>query len=131
MLLPSLSLIVGLIVLMWSADHFVNSSAATARNLGMSPMLIGLTIVAIGTSAPEILVSLTAALEGQGNLAVGNALGSNIANIGIVLGLTLMIAPITVNSRLMRKELPLLLGISIVAVPICTTTTSVLSKAYL
>lgn len=115
MLLASIALIVGLIVLMWSADHFVNSSAATARNFGMSPMLIGLTIVAIGTSAPEVLVSLMAVLSGFGDLAVGNAIGSNIANIGIVLGLTLLIAPIQVNPRLMSKELPLLVGITVIS----------------
>lgn len=115
MLLASIALIVGLIVLMWSADHFVNSSAATARNFGMSPMLIGLTIVAIGTSAPEVLVSLMAVLSGFGDLAVGNAIGSNIANIGIVLGLTLLIAPIRVNPRLMSKELPLLVGITVIS----------------
>ena len=115
MLLASIALIVGLMVLMWSADHFVNSSAATARNFGMSPMLIGLTIVAIGTSAPEVLVSLMAALSGFGDLAVGNAIGSNIANVGIVLGLTLLIAPIRVNPRLMSKELPLLVGITVIS----------------
>ncbi len=113
MLLASIALILGLVTLMWSANHFVNSSAVTARHLGMSPMLIGLTIVAIGTSAPEILVSLMAALDGHGDLAVGNAVGSNIANVGIVLGLTLLIAPIRVNARLMGKELPLLLAITI------------------
>ena len=115
MLLASIALIVGLMILMWSADHFVNSSAATARNFGMSPMLIGLTIVAIGTSAPEVLVSLMAALSGFGDLAVGNAVGSNIANVGIVLGLTLLIAPIRVNPRLMSKELPLLVGITVIS----------------
>ena len=115
MLLASIALIVGLMILMWSADHFVNSSAATARNFGMSPMLIGLTIVAIGTSAPEVLVSLMAALSGFGDLAVGNAIGSNIANVGIVLGLTLLIAPIRVNPRLMSKELPLLVGITVIS----------------
>lgn len=115
MLLTSFALIAGLIVLMWSADHFVNSSAVTARHLGMSPMLIGLTIVAIGTSAPEILVSLMAALSGFGDLAVGNAVGSNIANIGLVLGLTLLIAPISINPRLMAKELPLLIGITVIS----------------
>ncbi|WP_087107933.1 calcium/sodium antiporter [Parendozoicomonas haliclonae] len=115
LLLAIAALIVGLIALMWSADHFVNSAAVTARHLGMSPMLIGLTIVAIGTSAPEILVSLTAALKGSGDLAVGNALGSNIANIGMVLGLTLLIAPIRVNKRLMGKELPLLAAITLVS----------------
>ena len=113
MLLAAGALILGFIALMWSADHFVNGAAVTARNLGMSPMMIGLTIVSIGTSAPEILVSLMAATSGHGDLAIGNALGSNIANIALVLGVTLMIAPIPVNTRLMKKELPLLAGITI------------------
>ena len=113
MLLASGALILGFIALMWSADHFVNGAAVTARNLGMSPMLIGLTIISIGTSAPEILVSLMAATSGHGDLAIGNALGSNIANIALVLGVTLLIAPIPVNGRLMKKELPLLAAITI------------------
>ena len=113
MLLATGALILGFVALMWSADHFVNGAAVTARNLGMSPMLIGLTIVSIGTSAPEILVSLMAATSGHGDLAIGNALGSNIANIALVLGVTLLIAPIPVNERLMKKELPLLAAITI------------------
>ncbi|WP_281646652.1 calcium/sodium antiporter [Parendozoicomonas sp. Alg238-R29] len=113
MLLATGALILGFIALMWSADHFVNGAAATARNLGMSPMLIGLTIISIGTSAPEILVSLMAATSGHGDLAIGNALGSNIANIALVLGITLLVAPIPVNDRLMKKELPLLAMITI------------------
>ena len=113
MLLATGALILGFVALMWSADHFVNGAAVTARNLGMSPMLIGLTIVSIGTSAPEILVSLMAATSGHGDLAIGNALGSNIANIALVLGVTLLIAPIPVNERLMKKELPLLAVITI------------------
>ena len=85
MLLATGALFLGFIALMWSADYFVNGAAATARNLGMPPMLIGLTIVSIGTSAPEILVSLMAATSGHGNLAIGNIVGSNIANIALVL----------------------------------------------
>jgi cation:H+ antiporter len=115
MLLPILSIIAGLVILVWSADRFVMGAAATAKNLGMSPMLIGLTIVAFGTSAPEMLVSLTAALEGAGNLAIGNAVGSNIANIALVLGITALIAPLPVKSAVLRKEIPLLLGITLIA----------------
>ena len=115
MLLAIGALLVGFIALMWSADHFVNGAAATARNLGMSPMMIGLTIVSIGTSAPEILVSLMAALSGHGDLAIGNALGSNIANIAMVLGITLLVAPITINARLVIKELPLLMAITLIS----------------
>lgn len=115
MLLPIISIIAGLVILVWSADRFVMGAAATAKNLGMSPMLIGLTIVAFGTSAPEMLVSLTAALEGAGNLAIGNAVGSNIANIALVLGITALIAPLPVKSAVLRKEIPLLLGITLIA----------------
>ena len=109
------ALVLGLALLVWSADRFIAGAAATARNLGMSPMLIGMTIVSIGTSAPEILVSAIAAIGGNPGLAVGNALGSNIANIGLVLGITALIAPLPINMKLMRKEIPLLLGITLLA----------------
>ncbi|WP_036590264.1 calcium/sodium antiporter [Oceanospirillum maris] len=109
------ALIIGLALLVWSADRFIAGAAATARNLGMSPMLIGMTIVSIGTSAPEILVSAIAAIGGNPGLAVGNALGSNIANIGLVLGITALIAPLPINMKLMRKEIPLLLGVTLIA----------------
>ncbi len=109
------ALIAGLALLVWSADRFIAGAAATARNFGMSPMLIGMTIVSIGTSAPEILVSAIAAIGGNPGLAVGNALGSNIANIGLVLGITALIAPLPINMKLMRKEIPLLLGVTLLA----------------
>lgn len=109
------ALVIGLALLVWSADRFIAGAAATARNLGMSPLLIGMTIVSIGTSAPEILVSAIAAIGGNPGLAVGNALGSNIANIGLVLGVTALIAPLPINMKLMRKEIPLLLGITLLA----------------
>jgi len=115
MLYPILALIVGLILLVWSADRFVLGAAATAKNFGMSPMLIGLTIVSFGTSAPEILVSLMASTSGAGDLAIGNALGSNIANIALVLGITALIAPLPVKSGVLKKELPLLLGVTLLA----------------
>ncbi|WP_028468542.1 calcium/sodium antiporter [Neptunomonas japonica] len=115
MLFPILSIIAGLIILVWSADRFVIGAAATAKNSGMSPMLIGLTIVSFGTSAPEILVSIMASINGSGSLAVGNALGSNIANIGLVLGITAIIAPLPVKSAVLRKEIPLLLSITLLA----------------
>lgn len=115
MLYPILALIAGLILLVWSADRFVLGAAATAKNFGMSPMLIGLTIVSFGTSAPEILVSFMASTSGAGDLAIGNALGSNIANIAMVLGITALIAPLPVKSGVLKKELPLLLGVTILA----------------
>lgn len=115
MLLASLTIIIGIALLVWSADKFVIGAASLAHNLGMSPLLIGLTVVSIGTSAPEILVSVTAALVGASGLAIGNALGSNIANIGLVLGITALIAPLPVHSKLLRKELPILCVISLAA----------------
>ena len=115
MLYPILALISGLILLVWSADRFVIGAAATAKNFGMSTMLIGLTIVSFGTSAPEILVSFMASTSGAGDLAIGNALGSNIANIALVLGITALIAPLPVKSGVLKKELPLLLGVTVLA----------------
>lgn len=115
MLYPILALLIGFIVLVWSADRFVIGAAGTARNFGMSPMLIGLTVVAFGTSAPEILVSIMASTTDAGDLAVGNALGSNIANIGLVLGITAMIAPLPVKSAVLKREIPLLIAITLLA----------------
>ncbi|WP_111414280.1 calcium/sodium antiporter [Billgrantia lactosivorans] len=110
MLLPIVTVTLGLAVLTWSADRFVNAAAATASRSGMSAMLVGMTVVALGTSAPEMVVALFAALEGLPDLATGNALGSNIANIGLVLGATAVVRPIPVPFSLVRRELPLLLG---------------------
>lgn len=102
----------GLALLLWGAERFVTGAAASARLLGLSPLLIGLTIVAFGTSAPEILVSAAAALDGSPGLAVGNAVGSNIANIGLVLGMAALLSPMRVESGLVRREMPLLLAAS-------------------
>lgn len=110
-----LALILGFIALVWSADRFVSGAASTANNLGISKILIGLTIVSIGTSAPEILVSLVAALDGTPLLAIGNAIGSNIANIGLVLGITAIIAPLPFASSVLRLELPFLIGATLLA----------------
>lgn len=112
MLLAAATILIGFIVLIWSADLFVAGAASIAENMGMSPIIIGLTIVSLGTSAPEILVSLTAALSGAGELAIGNAIGSNIANIGLVLGITVLVAPLMVHESCMKKEMPLLLLIT-------------------
>ena len=114
MILEIGAVLAGLILLVWSADQFVVGAAATARHLGMSPLLVGLTIVSIGTSAPEMFVSAMAAFDNAGNLAIGNALGSNITNIGLVLGITALIAPIPIQKGMMKKELPLLLVISVI-----------------
>lgn len=109
MLSFALALVAGFVFLVWGADRFVAGAAATARNLGVSPLIIGLTIVGFGTSAPEMLVSAVAAWQGNPGLAVGNAIGSNIANIALILGLTALIVPLATNSRLLRRELPLLM----------------------
>ncbi|MGD8581934.1 MAG: calcium/sodium antiporter, partial [Gammaproteobacteria bacterium] len=103
------AIIAGFLLLVWSADRFICGAAATARNLNISPLIIGLTIVGFGTSAPEMLVAAIAAMDESPGLAVGNALGSNITNITLVLGLSALIMPLDVHSRILKKELPLLL----------------------
>lgn len=109
MLEASIAILIGFAGLIWSADQFVAGSAATAKNFGMAPIMIGLTIVALGTSAPEIIVSISASLDNAGELAVGNALGSNLANIGLVLGITALVTPIPISPNTLRREIPLLL----------------------
>jgi cation:H+ antiporter len=106
----------GLVVLVWGADRFVHGAAATARNFGVAPLLIGLTIVAFATSAPELLISVVAASRGETGLAIGNAVGSNIVNIGLVLGLTSIIRPIPLESATLRREMPALLAVSLLTV---------------
>ena len=113
--MPIVALITGLIGLVWGADKFVNGSVGVAKNLGISSLVIGLTVVSIGTSAPEIIVSINAALKDSGGLAVGNAIGSNLANIGLVLGVTALIAPIPVKKYLLREESPILIVITALA----------------
>lgn len=103
------AVIAGLALLIWSADKFVEGAAALARLLGVSVMIIGITIVGFGTSAPEIVVSIIAVMEDTPDIAIGNALGSNIANIGLILGMTAILVPIPVAGRLFRTEYPLLL----------------------
>lgn len=116
MLSDILLVIAGLVLLMWAADRFVHGAAAAARNLGIAPLLIGLTVVAFATSAPEILVSIVAAAQGEPLLAFGNAIGSNIVNIGLVLGTTALIRPISLESATLRREMPALLAVSLLTV---------------
>jgi cation:H+ antiporter len=106
---------VGLTGLVWSSDKFVEGAAAIANHAGMSPLLIGMTIVSLGTSAPEIVVSIMASLSGSGELAVGNALGSNITNIGLVLGITLIIRSITIDASTTKRELPQMVVVTLLA----------------
>jgi cation:H+ antiporter len=107
------AVIFGLVVLVWSADRFVDGAAATARHFGMPSLLIGMLIVGFGTSAPEIAVSVIASIQGNPAIALGNAFGSNIANIGMVLGITAIIVPILVESQVLKKEIPILVGVTI------------------
>ncbi|MDO7597564.1 MAG: calcium/sodium antiporter [Pseudomonadota bacterium] len=103
-----LAIIAGFAVLIWGADRFVDGAASIATNLGISPLIVGLTIVGFGTSAPEMLVSALAAFDGAPAMGVGNAIGSNITNIGLVLGITILIIPLTVNSASLKREFPML-----------------------
>jgi cation:H+ antiporter len=111
-LLPLLAILAGLPVLIWSADRFVLGASALARHFGMPALLIGMLIVGFGTSAPEMLVSAIAAWQGNPGLALGNAYGSNIANIALILGLTAVLAPISVHSAVVRREIPVLLAVT-------------------
>ena len=106
---------VGLVGLVWSSDKFVESAAAIAYHAGMSPLVIGMTIVSLGTSAPEVVVSIIASVSGSGELAVGNALGSNITNVGLVLGITLLIRSITIDARTTKRELPQMVIVTLLA----------------
>lgn len=115
MLLAFAAVIAGLALLVWSADKFVDGASATATHAGMPPLLIGMLIIGFGTSAPEMVVSALAASQGNPGLALGNAYGSNITNIALIIGLVAVISPITVHSQVVRKELPILLGVTALA----------------
>ena len=115
MLLAIAAVIGGLILLVWSADKFVEGAAGPAAHAGMPPLLIGMLIVGFGTSAPEMVVSALAALEGNPSLALGNAYGSNISNIALILGVVAVMSPILVNSAILKKELPILTLVTLLA----------------
>lgn len=108
MFLPILAIILGIVLLLWSADRFIDGAAAVAAHLGLPSLVIGMVIVGFGTSAPEILVSVMAALDGNPDLALGNALGSNIYNVGLIIGVSALIVPMAIHSTIIRRELPLL-----------------------
>lgn len=112
MVLAAAAIVFGFVLLVWSADRFIDGAAATARHAGMPSLLIGMLVVGFGTSAPEMVVSGMAAVDGNPDLALGNALGSNIANTGLIVGLTALLIPLAVNSKIVRRQLPLLLSIS-------------------
>ena len=114
-LLSVMAIIIGFGLLVWGAERFVHGAAAIAKNFGVPPLIIGLTVVGIGTSAPEILISMVASYEGNPALAVGNALGSNITNIALVLGITALVMPLTVKSKTLRREYPVMFIIMLLA----------------
>lgn len=116
MLVPAIAVILGLIALVWSADKFVDGAVGVARFCGMSTLLIGMVIVGFGTSAPEMIVSAISAIEGSPALALGNAYGSNIANIALILGVTALITPILVQRSVLKKDLPLLIGVTLLSI---------------
>lgn len=116
MLTTALLLLVGLVLLYFGAESLVRGSSSLALRLGVSPLLVGLTVVAFGTSAPEMVVSLKAALMGQGNISVGNVVGSNICNIGLILALSCVVVPIRVASQIIRIDTPIMIGVTGLAI---------------
>ncbi len=115
MLIAILQIAGGFLLLVWGADRLVAGASGLASNLGMSPLIIGLTIIGFGTSAPELVVSAIASLRGNPGIAIGNAIGSNITNIGLVLGATAMLYPLRIDSITLRREAPVLLLIMILS----------------
>ncbi|MFP4132210.1 calcium/sodium antiporter [Thiohalospira sp.] len=113
--LPLVGVLVGFVILVRAADRFIEGAAGLARNLGVSPLVVGLTIVGFGTSAPEMLVSGLAAWEGNSGIAIGNALGSNITNLALVLGVTALLIPMRVGSAILRREFPVMLLVMVAA----------------
>lgn len=115
MMIFTISLIVGLIALVWSADKFIDGASSLAKSYGMPPLLIGMVIIGFGTSAPELVVSALAAYQGNPGIALGNAYGSNISNIALILGLTAILMPISVQSLVLKKELPILTIVTLIS----------------
>ena len=113
-----ISIIIGFILLMWSADRLVEHASIVAKNLGVSTFLVGIIIIGFGTSAPELFVSALASWEGNGNLAIGNALGSNITNIGLVLGSAAFFSSFQISRQTASQEIPLVLLAGIISVMI-------------
>jgi cation:H+ antiporter len=116
MTLAIISIVLGTALLLWSAGLFVSGAAALSSRLGVPPLVVGMVVVGFGTSAPEIVVSILSALQGNPGLALGNAYGSNITNIALILGITALMSPIVVASQVVRKEMPILLGVTALAV---------------
>ncbi|MEJ2291350.1 MAG: hypothetical protein P8Y05_06500, partial [Deinococcales bacterium] len=110
--------LIGTLLLYVGGEVLVRSASGLAARLGVRPMVIGLTVVAFGTSAPELAASLTAALSGTPEIAIGNVVGSNIANVGLILGITAMIFPLVTGSRFVRREVPLMLLVTALVAPV-------------
>lgn len=119
MTLAILQLCAGLALLYYGAEFLVRGSATLAGRLGLTPLLIGLTVVAFGTSAPELAVSVAAAWDGNGGLAAGNVIGSNIGNIALILGVSALIAPLVVHANIIRVDIPILIAVSVLVVLLC------------
>ena len=116
MILSVVAIVVGLFLLVWSADRFVDGAVGVARFFGMSTFLIGMVIVGFGTSAPEMVVSILSAMNDTPQLALGNAYGSNIANIALILGVTALIAPVVVQKQAMSRDIPVLIAMTALTV---------------
>lgn len=117
-LLPGLALMGGLVVLYFGAEWLVRGAVDLGRKLGISAIVIGLTVVSIGTSAPEFVVSVLAALRGSPELAVGNVLGSNLANVGLILGAAAVLRPLRVNTQVVRRDIPWMIGVTLLLIPL-------------
>ncbi|MEX2333939.1 MAG: calcium/sodium antiporter [Pseudohongiella sp.] len=115
MLFALLAIAIGLVILVWSADRFVEGAAVTARHFNIPPLIIGMVIIGFGTSAPEMVVSALASWQGNPGIALGNAYGSNITNIALILGITALISPILVDSQVLRRTLPILTAATLLA----------------
>lgn len=114
MIVPIIQLIAGFALLTYGAERLVSGSSTVAYRLGLSPLVIGLTVVAFGTSAPELVVSIRATIAGNSDIAIGNVIGSNIANIALIMGVTALIRPLSIHLNLLRREVPIMIGITLV-----------------
>lgn len=113
------AILAGFVLLIWAADRFVVGAAALAETMGVPKLLVGLLLVGLGTSAPEMFVAAVASFQGKTGLAMGNAIGSNITNIMLILGATALISPMVIQQSIARREMPVLLGVSLLAVGLC------------
>jgi cation:H+ antiporter len=116
LLIPSILFIIGLVLLVWSSDIFIDGASSVAKHMSISPLIIGVVVLGFGTSSPEILVSIHASLDNSPALAIGNVIGSNIANIALVLGVTAMVSPIIVKSSLLKQEFPIVIAVSFLGI---------------